>query len=129
MFCWFHHFEIRVCKLLHLTLNSSRNTNATVLHVNQYACTFFFFLFVLHFGIKMYSNLHCSLSLSLTVLKPLVEVLSDPDYINQMLLAQLEHREQMNEHHKKAYTYAPSYEEFIKLISSSSDIDFLKQLR
>ncbi|KAF5899066.1 sorting nexin-25 isoform X1, partial [Clarias magur] len=63
------------------------------------------------------------------VLKPLVEVLSDPDYINQMLLAQLEHREQLNEHHKKAYTYAPSYEEFIKLISSSADIDFLKQLR
>ncbi|RXN29220.1 sorting nexin-25 [Labeo rohita] len=46
-----------------------------------------------------------------------------------MLLAQLEHREQVNEHHKKAYTYAPSYEEFIKLISSSSDIQFLKQLR
>ncbi|XP_051506282.1 sorting nexin-25-like isoform X2 [Myxocyprinus asiaticus] len=63
------------------------------------------------------------------VLKPLVDVLSDPDYINRMLLAQLEHREQLNEHHKKAYTYAPSYEEFIKLISSSSDIQFLKQLR
>ncbi|XP_036373075.1 sorting nexin-25-like [Megalops cyprinoides] len=63
------------------------------------------------------------------VLKPMVEVLSDPDYINRMLLSQLEHREQLSEHHKKAYTYAPSYEEFIKLISSSSDVDFLKQLR
>ncbi|XP_076877436.1 sorting nexin-25 [Brachyhypopomus gauderio] len=67
--------------------------------------------------------------LAARVLKPLVEVLSDPDYVNQMLLAQLEQREQVNERHKKAYTYAPSYEEFIKLISSSSDIDFLKQLR
>ncbi|RXM30821.1 Sorting nexin-25 [Acipenser ruthenus] len=37
--------------------------------------------------------------------------------------------EQVNEHHKKAYTYAPSYEEFIKLISGSSDVEFLKQLR
>uniref|UniRef100_A0A8C5LN38 Sorting nexin 25 n=1 Tax=Leptobrachium leishanense TaxID=445787 RepID=A0A8C5LN38_9ANUR len=63
------------------------------------------------------------------VLKPLVELLSDPDYINQMLLSQLEYREQVNEHHKKAYTYAPSYEEFIKLINNSSDIEFLKQLR
>ncbi|KAK6494202.1 sorting nexin-25-like [Huso huso] len=63
------------------------------------------------------------------VLKQLVEVLSDPDYINRMLLAQLELREQVNEHHKKAYTYAPSYEEFIKLISGSSDVEFLKQLR
>uniref|UniRef100_A0A8C9VE29 Sorting nexin 25 n=1 Tax=Scleropages formosus TaxID=113540 RepID=A0A8C9VE29_SCLFO len=67
--------------------------------------------------------------ISTKVLRPMVEVLSDPDYINRMLLAQLELREQLSEHHKKAYTYAPSYEEFIKLISSSSDVDFLKQLR
>nr|XP_023406974.1 sorting nexin-25 isoform X2 [Loxodonta africana] len=60
---------------------------------------------------------------------PLVELLSDPDYINQMLLAQLEHREQMSEHHKRAYAYAPSYEEFIKLINGNSDVEFLKQLR
>ncbi|XP_054845769.1 sorting nexin-25 [Eublepharis macularius] len=63
------------------------------------------------------------------VLKPVVELLSNPDYINQMLLAQMEYREQVNEHHKRAYTYAPSYEEFIKLINSNSDIEFLKQLR
>ncbi|KAG8453705.1 hypothetical protein GDO86_000364 [Hymenochirus boettgeri] len=67
--------------------------------------------------------------LAIKVLKPLVELLSDPDYINQMLLSQLEYREQVNERHKKAYTYAPSYEEFIKLITSSSDVEFLKQLR
>ncbi|KAM6221996.1 sorting nexin-25 isoform 1-T1 [Rhynchocyon petersi] len=67
--------------------------------------------------------------LTAKVLKPVVELLSDPDYINQMLLAQLEYREQMNEHHKRAYTYAPSYEEFIKLINSNSDVVFLKQLR
>lgn len=59
----------------------------------------------------------------------MVELLSDPDYINQMLLSQLEYREQMNEHQKKDYTYAPSYEEFIKLINSNSDVEFLKQLR
>uniref|UniRef100_A0A8C8SH08 Sorting nexin 25 n=1 Tax=Pelusios castaneus TaxID=367368 RepID=A0A8C8SH08_9SAUR len=63
------------------------------------------------------------------VLKPMVELLSDPDYINQMLLSQMEYREQVNEHHKKAYTYAPSYEEFIKLINSNADVEFLKQLR
>uniref|UniRef100_A0A8B9Q614 Sorting nexin 25 n=1 Tax=Apteryx owenii TaxID=8824 RepID=A0A8B9Q614_APTOW len=67
--------------------------------------------------------------LATKVLKPVVELLSDPDYINRMLLSQLEYREQMNEHHKKDYTYAPSYEEFIKLINSNSDIEFLKQLR
>ncbi|XP_029790467.1 sorting nexin-25 isoform X2 [Suricata suricatta] len=67
--------------------------------------------------------------LTTKVLKPAVELLSNPDYINQMLLVQLERREQMNEHHKRAYTYAPSYEEFIKLINSNSDVEFLKQLR
>lgn len=63
------------------------------------------------------------------VLKPLVEVLSDPDSINRMLLSQLEQREQQAEQQKKAYTYAASYEDFIKLISTSADVDFLKQLR
>ncbi|KAM4837327.1 sorting nexin-25 isoform 1-T1 [Thomomys bottae] len=67
--------------------------------------------------------------LTAKVLKPVIELLSNPNYINQMLLAQLEYREQMNEHHKRAYTYAPSYEEFIKLINSNSDVEFLKQLR
>ncbi|XP_044873250.1 sorting nexin-25 isoform X4 [Mauremys mutica] len=67
--------------------------------------------------------------LATKVLKPMVELLSDPDYVNQMLLSQMEYREQVNEHHKKAYTYAPSYEEFIKLINSNSDVEFLKQLR
>ncbi|TKS72757.1 Sorting nexin-25 [Collichthys lucidus] len=55
---------------------------------------------------------------SLLVLKPLVEVLSDPDSINRMLLSQLEQREQQAEQQKKAYTYAASYEDFIKLIST-----------
>ena len=62
-------------------------------------------------------------------MKPLVEVLSDPDSINRMLLSQLEQREQQAEQQKKAYTYAASYEDFIKLISTSADVNFLKQLR
>lgn len=69
------------------------------------------------------------LCLCSSVLKPLVEVLSDPDSINRMLLSQLEQREQQAEQQKKAYTYAASYEDFIKLISTSADVNFLKQLR
>ncbi|XP_041845493.1 sorting nexin-25 [Melanotaenia boesemani] len=75
--------------------------------------------------------LRCCLTEVITtkVLKPLVEVLSDPDSINRMLLSQLEQREQQAEQQKKAYTYAASYEDFIKLISTSADVNFLKQLR
>lgn len=76
-------------------------------------------------------TLRCCLTEVITtkVLKPLVEVLSDPDSINRMLLSQLEQREQQAEQQKKAYTYAASYEDFIKLISTSADVNFLKQLR
>uniref|UniRef100_A0AAX7SHC2 Sorting nexin 25 n=1 Tax=Astatotilapia calliptera TaxID=8154 RepID=A0AAX7SHC2_ASTCA len=76
-------------------------------------------------------TLRCCLTEVITnkVLKPLVEVLSDPDSINRMLLSQLEKREQQAEQQKKAYTYAASYEDFIKLISTSTDVNFLKQLR
>lgn len=76
-------------------------------------------------------TLRCCLTEVITnkVLKPLVEVLSDPDSINRMLLSQLEQREQQAEQQKKAYTYAASYEDFIKLISTSTDVSFLKQLR
>ncbi|KAK0152223.1 Sorting nexin-25 [Merluccius polli] len=76
-------------------------------------------------------TLRCCLTEVITtkVLRPLVEVLSDPDTINRMLLSQLEQREQQAEQQKKAYTYAASYEDFIKLISTSADVNFLKQLR
>ncbi|XP_077589232.1 sorting nexin-25 [Stigmatopora nigra] len=76
-------------------------------------------------------TLRCCLTEVITtkVLKPLVEVLSDPDSINKMLLSQMEQREQLAEQQKKAYTYAASYEDFIKLISTSTDVIFLKQLR
>uniref|UniRef100_H3BVJ7 Sorting nexin 25 n=1 Tax=Tetraodon nigroviridis TaxID=99883 RepID=H3BVJ7_TETNG len=77
-------------------------------------------------------TLRCCLTEVITtkaVLKPLVDVLSDPDSINRMLLSQLEKREQHLEQQKKAYTYAASYEDFIKLISTSVDVNFLKQLR
>lgn len=80
---------------------------------------------------ELYDCLNICILLFVTpaVLKPLVDVLSDPDSINRMLLSQLEKREQQLEQQKKAYTYAASYEDFIKLISTSVDVNFLKQLR
>lgn len=35
----------------------------------------------------------------------MIELLSDPNYINQrLLLVQMEYKEQVNKHHKTAYT-------------------------
>lgn len=68
----------------------------------------------------------CSL-LCPAVLKPVVELLSNPDYINQMLLAQLESAGAHERASQESLHVQPSYEEFIKLINSNSDVEFLKQ--
>ncbi|XP_013402145.1 sorting nexin-25-like [Lingula anatina] len=59
------------------------------------------------------------------VLKPSVESICDPDNINQTLLSNIEYRET----HKKTYTYAASYEQFMKMIQECEDVEMLKQMR
>ncbi|KAI4904914.1 hypothetical protein NFI96_033161 [Prochilodus magdalenae] len=112
------------CRSLRLVLVEVIATKAT-LSLYSLFCGFIHKVPVADLPILVFCGKCQSSSTVLAMLKPLVEVLSDPDYINQMLLALLEHREQ----HKKAYIYADSYEDFFKLISNSTDIDFLKQLR
>ncbi|ESO93906.1 hypothetical protein LOTGIDRAFT_228630 [Lottia gigantea] len=64
-----------------------------------------------------------------TALKPLVDILCDPDYINQTLLDYLKYREKLSEDTRRTYTYAPTYEDFVKMIAAGSDIEHLKQIR
>nr|XP_006816541.1 PREDICTED: sorting nexin-25-like [Saccoglossus kowalevskii] len=63
------------------------------------------------------------------VMKPCVDMICDPDYINLTILSHLEYREQLAEKHKRTYAYAASYEDFIKLINACHDIEELKQIR
>lgn len=67
--------------------------------------------------------------LAYTVFLPLFEKICDPDYINQTLLWYLESKEKISESHKKDYAYAETYEEFIRLINTSQDIEHVKGLR
>lgn len=67
--------------------------------------------------------------LAYTVFQPMFERICDPDYINQTLLWYLESKEKLSESHKKDYAYAETYEEFIRLINTSQDIEHVKQLR
>lgn len=67
--------------------------------------------------------------LAYTVFQPMFEMICDPDYINQTMLAYLESKERLSESHKKDYAYAETYEEFIRLINMSQDIEAVKQLR
>ena len=56
-------------------------------------------------------------------------MLCDPDYINQLLLGWLDYREKLAEEHKRTYTYAATYEDFMKMIEDCYDIEHLKQIR
>ncbi len=63
------------------------------------------------------------------VLLPTAESVCDPDYINQTLVMYLEDREKITETRKQQYAYAETYEEFIKLINTTHDVETLKQIR
>ncbi|XP_052089463.1 sorting nexin-25-like isoform X1 [Mytilus californianus] len=64
-----------------------------------------------------------------SVVKPAVDMLCDPDYINRKLISYIDYRQRLSEDTKKTYTYAATYEDFIKLIDKCNDIEQLKQIR
>ena len=67
--------------------------------------------------------------LAYSVFQPLADMICDPDYIYQTLLIQLEAKEALTVKHKQGYAYAETYEEFIKMISTQSSVEALKQIR
>jgi len=67
--------------------------------------------------------------LAFSVFQPLADMLCDPDYINQTLLVHLEAKEAFTAQHKQGYAYAETYEDFIKMISTSNSVEALKQIR
>jgi hypothetical protein len=56
-------------------------------------------------------------------------MLSDPDYINEKILSYIKQQEKLMADTKRTYTYAASYEDFVKMINSSTSADQLKQMR
>ncbi|XP_078677048.1 sorting nexin-25-like [Branchiostoma floridae x Branchiostoma belcheri] len=67
--------------------------------------------------------------LACQVFKQVIDLLCDPDYINQTLLNFLQYREKLAEEHNKAYMYAATYEEFVKMINQTKEIEALKEIR
>lgn len=60
---------------------------------------------------------------------PTAESVCDPDYLNQTVVMYLEDREKITETHKQQYAYAETYEDFVKLINTTVDVETLKQIR
>ncbi|KAH9513960.1 sorting nexin 25 [Bulinus truncatus] len=64
-----------------------------------------------------------------SVLKPAIDLLCDPHFINQKLLDYMAYREKLYADTKRTYMYSATYEGFIKMIKSSESINDLKQMR
>lgn len=67
--------------------------------------------------------------LTSSVLKPTIDLICDPDYINKKLISYIDYRHQLSEDTRRTYTYAATYEDFIKMIDKCDDIEHLKQIR
>ncbi|XP_071480255.1 sorting nexin-25-like [Diadema antillarum] len=63
------------------------------------------------------------------VIKPAVDMLCSPHFINATFLMHLEKTEKLVERSKRRYAFAATYEEFIKLINATNDVDELLQIR
>lgn len=65
-----------------------------------------------------------------SVLQPTIEMICDPDYINQKLLVHLVKKEEAMEHGKKPTTYKyKDFEDFMSQIKKCEDVDDLHNLR
>jgi sorting nexin-25 len=65
----------------------------------------------------------------ITVLYPVIEMLTDPDSINQKILTYIQQQPESQIFQQKAYAYAASFEDFIKMIKNCSDAESLKHIR
>lgn len=61
------------------------------------------------------------------VIVPTIELICDPDFLNQKLINYLTEKENTSKLLKRTFSYAPNYEDFIKLIKSSDSLEEMKQ--
>lgn len=68
-----------------------------------------------------------NLNLLDVVFLPTIDLMCDPDYLNEKIITYLVNRENMRISLNRKFSYAPTYEEFVKMIKLSNNIDELKQ--
>lgn len=68
------------------------------------------------------------MSLSVPVLKPAINLLCDPDFINQKIIAYIRQQEAMRAR-KRPFAYAASYDDFLHMIKDCDDLETLKHIR
>lgn len=65
----------------------------------------------------------------LIVLQPAIELVTEPDYINQKIIQYLEAQKEVDAMHVRTHEYAKTFEDYIRLINSCNNVDTLKRLR
>lgn len=63
------------------------------------------------------------------VLYPFIDNISDPDYFNRKVVEYIEAQKIAVTMHRKTFEYANSFEDFLKMIQKSDDVDLLKRIR
>ena len=58
---------------------------------------------------------------------PTIDLVCDPDFLNQKIINYLTEKENSNKLLKRAFSYAANYEDFIKMIKASSSLEEMKQ--
>ncbi|XP_047989308.1 sorting nexin-25-like [Leguminivora glycinivorella] len=67
--------------------------------------------------------------LACKVFQPAIDLITDPDYINQKIIQYLEAQKEVNAMHVRTHEYAKTFEDYIRLINSCDNVDQLKRLR
>ncbi|KAH8387562.1 hypothetical protein KR093_007832, partial [Drosophila rubida] len=67
--------------------------------------------------------------LSFKIFFPMIKMLTSPDYINQKVVQNIETRLAAAAISKRSYEYAASFEEFIKIINNSGNLEELSLIR
>lgn len=67
--------------------------------------------------------------MSFSVLQPAIDLVTEPDYINQKIIQYLEAQKEVNAMHIRTHEYAKTFEDYIRLINSCNNVDTLKRLR
>jgi sorting nexin-25 len=58
---------------------------------------------------------------------PTIDLVCDPDFLNQKIINYLTEKENSNKLLKRTFSYAANYEDFIKMIKASSSLEEMKQ--
>ncbi|PSN49063.1 Sorting nexin-25 [Blattella germanica] len=67
--------------------------------------------------------------LACKVFYPVIEMITDPDSINQKIITYIQQQPQSDALRKKTYAYAASFEDFVQMIKDCNDTEVLKHIR